>query len=245
MAISASDGADLLALVEAAQGGDPRAFDQLDRVSRGGIERVLRSRGVYRPEDIADLTQEVLIVAWQRIHQLRDPTRFKPWLWVIARRVAATQGRRFARDESDELPEKESDADGPDVVAELGELSELVTTAIQGLSERDQLALTLMSLGFQPLDIATAMDVSANTAKQIAKRARDRLHDQLRVELSWRRRQHGCSELAKFIDAGQLIEAARHARSCPSCTAAEDDIQLYEQAKPEEQVPAPPARSDS
>ena len=233
-----------MALVEAAQGGDARAFDQLDRASRGGIERVLRSRGVHRPEDIADLTQEVLIVAWQRIHQLRDPARFKPWLWVIARRVAAAQGKRF-RDESEELPEKESDADGPDVTAELGELSELVTTAIHGLSERDQLALTLMSLGFQPLDIATAMDVSANTAKQIAKRARDRLRDQLRVELSWRRRQHGCAELAKFIDAGQLIEAARHAKSCPNCTAAEDDLQLYEAAKPEEQVPAPPAGSDS
>ena len=245
VAISASQGADLLALVEAAQRGDAWAFDQLDRASRGGIERVLRSRGVHRPEDIADLTQEVLIVAWQRINQLRDPERFKPWLWVIARRVAANHGKRFARDDTDELTDQESDADGPDVAAELGDLSQLVTTAIHGLSERDQLALTLMSLGFQPLDIATAMDVSANTAKQIAKRARDRLRDQLRVELSWRRRQHGCAELAKFIDAGQLIEAARHAKSCPSCTAAEDDIELYE-AKPEEQVPAPPAAgSDS
>jgi hypothetical protein len=89
------------------------------------------------------------------------------------------------------------------------------------------------------------MDVSTNTAKQIAKRARDRLRDQLRVELSWRRRQHGCAELAKFIDTGQLIEAARHARSCPDCTAAEDDIQLYEMAKPDEQVSAPPAGSES
>jgi RNA polymerase sigma-70 factor (ECF subfamily) len=199
---------------------------------------------VHRPEDIADLTQEVLIVAWRRIDQLRDPARFKPWLWVIARRVAAAQGRRFARDDADELTEKESDADGPDVVAELGDLSELVTTAIHGLSERDQLALTLMSLGFQPLDIAAAMDVSANTAKQIAKRARDRLRDQLRVELSWRRRKHGCAALAKLIDADQDIEAARHARSCPECTAAEDDIQLYEMARPEEEAPAPPVRSD-
>jgi len=232
-----------VALVEAAQAGDLQAFEQLDRASRGGIERVLRSRGVYRPEDIADLTQEVLIVAWRRIHQLRDPARFKPWLWVIARRVASSHGRRFARDEQDELPDKESDAAGPDVVAELGELSELVTTAIHGLSERDQVALTLMSLGFQPLDIAAAMDVSPNTAKQIAKRARDRLREQLRVELSWRRRRHGCAELAKFIDARQLVEAARHARSCPSCTAAEDDIELYEAARPDD-GPGPPARSD-
>ena len=244
MVSAASDGPNLLALVEAAQGGDPQAFDQLDRASRGGIERVLRSRGVYRAEDVADLTQEVLIVAWQRLPQLRDPERFKPWLWVIARRVAAAHGKRFADDAPEELPDKESDAAGPDVVAELGELSELVTTAIHGLSERDQLALTLMSLGFQPLDIAAAMDVSPNTAKQIAKRARDRLREQLRVELSWRRRQHGCAELANFIDAGQLIEAARHARSCPNCMAAEDDLQLYEAATPDV-VPAPPASSDS
>jgi RNA polymerase sigma-70 factor (ECF subfamily) len=229
-------------LVEAAQRGDRTAFDQLDRASRGGIERVLRSRGVHRAEDVADLTQEVLIVAWQRIHQLRDPERFKSWLWVIARRVAAAHGQRIDRDDHDELPDSQSDVDGPDVAAELSQLSELVTTAIHGLSQRDQLALTLISVGFDPLDIARAMDVSQNTAKQIAKRARDRLRDQLRAELSWRRRENGCEELAKFIDAQKPIEAARHARSCPTCSAADDDIHLYEMPRPED--PPTARRSD-
>jgi RNA polymerase sigma factor (sigma-70 family) len=213
--------------VQAAQGGDRNAFDQLDRSSRGGIERVLRSRGVQRAEDVADLTQEVLIIAWRRLPQLRDPERFRPWLWVIARRVAAGHGQRHADGGPEELSDdKESDAAGPDVVAELGQLSELVTTAIHGLSERDQVALSLMSVGFQPLDIADAMDVSPNTAKQIAKRARDRLREQLRVELSSRRRD-GCRELTTLLDAQRLVDAARHARSCPSCAAAEDDLQLY------------------
>lgn len=244
MAIGASEQPTLVAVVEAAQGGDPKAFDQLDRSSRAGIERVLRSRGVHRSEDVADLTQEVLIIAWQRLHQLRDPARFRPWLWVIARRVAAAHGQRFGQDDREELPDKESDAAGPDVVAELGQLSELVTTAIGGLSERDQVALTLMSVGFQPQDIAEAMDVSPNTAKQIAKRARDRLRDQLRVELSWRRRHHGCRQLAKLIDGNQLIDAARHARSCADCSDAEDDIHLYEAAHADE-LPTRPAGSDS
>ncbi len=243
MAIAAS-GRSELALVEAARGGDRKAFDQLDRACRGGIERVLRSRGVGRAEDVADLTQEVLIVAWQRLHQLREPTRFRPWLWVIARRVAAVHGQRFARDEREELSDKESDAAGPDVVAELNQLSELVTTAIHGLSERDKMALTLIGVGFQPLDIAAAMDVSPNTAKQIAKRARDRLREQLRVELSSRRREHGCAELAKLVDAQQLIDAARHAKSCPNCSAADDDIHLY-QATPPHDPPGSPGGSDS
>jgi len=243
MALGASDGVGLLALVEAARGGDRKAFDELDRGCRGGITRVLRSRGVHRAEDVADLTQEVLIVAWQRLPQLRDPTRFKSWLWVIARRVAAAHGQRPGQDEPEELADKESDAAGPDVAAELGQLSELVTTAIHGLSQRDQVALTLMSVGFQPLDIAAAMDVSPNTAKQIAKRARDRLREQLRVELSWRRRQHGCAQLSKLIDAGSLIEAARHARSCPVCAAAEVDLELYESRR--DDLSGSPARSDS
>ena len=101
-----------------------------------------------------------------------------------------------------------------------------------------------MSVGFQPLDIAAAMDVSPNTAKQIAKRARDRLREQLRIELSSRRRQHGCAELAKLIDARRLIDAARHARSCPNCAAAEDDVQLYG-APTSDDPPAPAGRSDS
>jgi hypothetical protein len=87
------------------------------------------------------------------------------------------------------------------------------------------------------------MDVSPNTAKQIAKRARDRLREQLRVELSSRRRQHGCPELAASIDAGLLVESARHAKSCPICAAAESDLQLYQAASPDD-LSAPPAGSD-
>jgi RNA polymerase sigma-70 factor (ECF subfamily) len=244
VAIGASSSSAFLALVQAAQGGDRNAFDKLDRECRGGIERVLRSRGVRRAEDVADLTQEVLIVAWQHLHQLRNLERFKSWLWVIARRVAGAHGQRFAQDDAEELSEKESDAAGPDVVAELNQLSELVTTAIHGLSERDQMALTLMSVGFQPLDIAEAMGVSPNTAKQVAKRARDRLREQLRVELSSRRRQEGCSELAKLVDAHELIQAARHARSCPVCMAAEDDVHLY-QATADDDSPSAATGSDS
>lgn len=240
MATGATDGAGLLELVEAARAGDRRAFDKLDRASRGGIERVLRSRGVNRAEDVADLTQEVLIVAWQRLAQLRDPARFRPWLWVIARRVAGAHAQRLGQNDPEELSDKESEAAGPDVVVELGELSELVTTAITGLSQRDQVALSLMSIGFQPVDIAAAMDVSPNTAKQIAKRARDRLREQLRMELSRRRRRHGCPELAKLMDARRLVEAARHARSCASCAAAEDDLELYEAARSDDRT-APPA----
>jgi hypothetical protein len=152
---------------------------------------------------------------------------------VIARRVAAAQGQRAQRDDADELTEKESDDAGPDVVAELGELSALVTTALHGLSERDQVALSLMGVGFQPVDISAAMGVSANTAKQIAKRARDRLREALRVELSWRRREGRCQELARLVDNGRLMEAARHARWCSSCEAAEADLQLYQAAQAE------------
>lgn len=244
MAIGATGGAGLLELVQAAQGGDRIAFDQLDRATRGGIERVLRSRGVQRADDVADLTQEVLIIAWQRLPQLRDPERFRPWLWVIARRVAAARGQRLSERAPEELSDdKASDAAGPDVVVELGQLSELVSTAVHGLSERDQVALSLMSVGFQPHDIAEAMDVAPNTAKQIAKRARDRLREQLRVELSSRRRD-GCRELATLLDAQRLVDAARHARSCPSCAAAEDDLQLYGTAGSED-LAAPPGGSET
>jgi RNA polymerase sigma-70 factor, ECF subfamily len=228
--VGASDEAAFIALVESARNGDRSAFDQLDRQCRGGIDRVLRSRGVHTPEDIADLTQEVLIVAWRRLPQLREAARFRSWLWVIARRVAIAQGQRAQRDDAEEFTEKESDEAGPDVVAELGELSALVTSALHGLSERDQIALSLMGVGFQPIDIAAAMGVSPNTAKQIAKRARDRLRETLRVELSWRRREERCKDLARLVDGGRLIDAARHARSCTACEAAEADLQLYQLA---------------
>src|SRR6516162_3353333 len=115
MALGASDGVGLLALVEAARGGDRKAFDELDRGCRGGITRVLRSRGVRRAEDVGDLTQEGLIVAWQRLPQLREAAVVAIGVRVTARRVAAAHGQRPGQDEPEEFADKESDAAGPDV----------------------------------------------------------------------------------------------------------------------------------
>ena len=218
----------LSALVEAARGGDRTAFDQIDALCRPGVERVLRSRGVHRPEDLADLSQEVLFMAWQRLGQLRDPSSFRSWLWAIARRVASAQAQRSVERETVELVEQAASGDGPDLTMELRDLADLVTTAVHGLNERDRLALTLISVGFQPMDFTAAMGVSANTAKQIAKRARDRLRDAMRVELSLRRRESGCAVLAKLIDNDRTVDAARHARTCEVCEAAEADLQLYQ-----------------
>jgi RNA polymerase sigma-70 factor (ECF subfamily) len=91
-------------LVEAARGGDREAFGGLYRRYARMVHGVLLAR-VPR-SDVADLVQDVFLVALRRLAALRDPAAFGPWVAAIARNRAVDYHRR-ARETaelSEELP---------------------------------------------------------------------------------------------------------------------------------------------
>ena len=81
------DARDDAELVRAARAGDRGAFAAIyDRYAdrlHDFCWSVLRDR-----DEAADATQDAFLVAAERLGQLRDPERLRPWLYAVARSQA-------------------------------------------------------------------------------------------------------------------------------------------------------------
>ena len=85
-------------LVKRLQKGDRAAFDELYTRYR---DDALRTASLITGSraDGEDVVQEAFVQCYQRIGQLRDPTRFKSWLWTLLTRAAWKYCRRRGREE--------------------------------------------------------------------------------------------------------------------------------------------------
>jgi RNA polymerase sigma-70 factor, ECF subfamily len=108
------------ALVEAARAGDRAAFERLYELYAPLVHGVLLARVPYG--EVSDLVQDVFLSAFRKLGHLRDPSRFGPWVAIIARNRAADFYRR-AR-ETEELHEGLAHAAGRE--AEAGEVLEVI-----------------------------------------------------------------------------------------------------------------------
>ena len=84
---------DLVREVVAAQGGDRSAFGRLVDASMGAVTSIALAicRDVAASEDVA---QEVYLVAWRKLPELKNPASFLPWVRQVTRYTAKT----FVRD---------------------------------------------------------------------------------------------------------------------------------------------------
>jgi RNA polymerase sigma-70 factor (ECF subfamily) len=82
-------------LVEAAQKGDRQAFSQLHREFGAMVHGLLLAR--VDPVTADDLTQDVFLLAWQRIDRLHQPRAWPAWLSTIARNRALDHLRAVRR----------------------------------------------------------------------------------------------------------------------------------------------------
>jgi len=73
----------LAELVKQARDGNRFAFDQLIDRYQGDIHRMIYYR-IRARMDAEDLTQDVFIRAYRSISRLREPQRFRSWLYTIA-----------------------------------------------------------------------------------------------------------------------------------------------------------------
>ncbi|HEX6301782.1 MAG TPA: sigma-70 family RNA polymerase sigma factor [Acidimicrobiia bacterium] len=86
------DAADVLA----AASGDIAAFERLVREMQGPVWRyVVHLVGDHSLAE--DVSQEVFLRAYRKLHTLRDPERFVPWLLATARNAAFDAGRHRKR----------------------------------------------------------------------------------------------------------------------------------------------------
>jgi len=215
-------------LVAATLRGDAGAFAALfDRHARA-VRTAARGQ-VRDPDAVDDVVQETFTRALDRLDQLRDPERFRPWLLSIARNAGTDARRRLTRTDQDPIAE-EGEEHGvvlvdphpaPDELAEIRARAELVRGCVAGLSPRDATALSMVLwLGFGPTEVAAALGLNVGAAKVLLHRARNRLRDALLVELQAAARSGQCVEVARLVDAGDDVAATRHVRTCDRCLAS-------------------------
>jgi RNA polymerase sigma-70 factor (ECF subfamily) len=223
MARSNQTAADDASLVKATLAGDSAAFSELYRRHVGAVHTVIVS-GLSNPATQAECVQEVFTRAIERLSQLREQSRFRPWVLQIARNVMIDGQRAKARSpvvEDDPEDEGPMPDPTPDQLSELSELARLVDGYIAGLSKRDATAVAMVTyFDFTPTEVAEALGMTPNAAKVAIHRARRRMRDALVLDLMVKGQIPGCDEFMALRSEGLLTEAERHARDCELCLRA-------------------------
>ena len=182
--------------------------------------------------DAADMVQDVFCIAAERLNQLRDPDRLKPWLYAVLRnevyrrtkkRKRATPTDFQAETTPDVVAAFDPNADG--AAASYDELAELVRSAAAGLDERDRLVLELsVRQGLTGADLADALGVTPEQSYTLVHRMRDRIEKSLGAFTVAKMGSKECSELATIISGWNgefsiLIRkrVARHIDECSIC----------------------------
>ena len=162
-------------LVTHAQRGDTTAFDELARRSRpwlfGLCLRLVRDHGTAE-----DLVQEALVAAFQRLGQLRDPSRFRHWLGAIAVNACRMHLRRLGHLREEPTEPGETDPSLPPSDDAPGHV-ESALNRIDPTSKR-MLVLAYV-MGLTHAEIADLFDLSTAATKSRLHRARERLRKEM------------------------------------------------------------------
>ena len=161
-----------------------------------------------------------------RLDGLRDPSRLRPWLYVVARNEALRILRsKQGTSALDEAPDVTDDSGDVSADAERADLRALLEDATAGLNpgEREVIELQLRQ-GLETAEVATVLGVSRNHAHALLSRAREQLETCLAVLLVGRAGRGECDELATLLAGwdGRLTillrtRVHRHIEHCPTC----------------------------
>ena len=170
----------------AAQTWSPTLAAELDRLfdgHRAGVERLCR-RMTGDPARAEELTQEALLVAWRRLPELQDPTRFGPWVYGIARNLCLNAVRKKRETlVEDGVVEGEEHAS---VLAALQkkERDTLLREAAAELSPEEQEAVHMRYVLHLPLErIDALLGLSGSGARGLLQRCKRKLGRILRRRL--------------------------------------------------------------
>lgn len=160
------------ALIQRALAGDRRSREALARRWLGRAYGAALAK-VRNAADAEDLVQEAFCRAFRRLDQLKDPTRFGPWLLQIVRNAARDLHRRGQR--SQPLGER---AEGLEAAPE--PVDGAAVDAWRALPDDQRLVCWLKVMDGLPLrDIAELMGCSKSTAHRIYTQGLARLRKEL------------------------------------------------------------------
>ena len=180
-------------------------------------------------EDASDAVADAFVTFAEKLPQLREPDRLRPWLYSIVRnqclgRIRARDRIAFGGDE--QMVEMADPGLAPDELVATSALQQLVWDAANGLAERDRALLDLhLRQGLDGADLGEAMGVSASNAYVMMNRLRGQLDRSLGALLVAKTGRADCSELDGTLsnwdgEFSPLVRkrVARHVDGCPKCT---------------------------
>ena len=165
--------------------GDPKAFEVIVANYQELVCAITYSgvADIHRSEELAHQT---FINAWKKLSQLRDLSKFRPWLCTIARNHVKSFIREKKRDilqkakSMENINETASDESGPLESAVKKEHIELVDAAIGQIPELYREPLVLFYRQGQSVkQVALSLDLSQNAVKQRLRRGREMVKGQL------------------------------------------------------------------
>ena len=209
-------------LVARIAGGDPAALAEAYNEYAPGLYAYCRAL-LREPADAADAVHDTFLIAVERVEQLRDQSRLRPWLYTVARNECIRRSRRQREIPAEHVPEMSETVD-LGAAAEQAELAALIRDAAAGVNpaERKVLYLQLHDLG--PAEVVQVLGIRRNHLSALASRARTELSACLGVLLVARTGQEDCAELRNMLAGwdGQLTprlrrSLSRHLDRCAAC----------------------------
>ena len=186
---------DTIELIHRILSGDDEAFSLLMRKHQEGVHALIwRKIGDFYIAE--ELTQDTFIQAYKKLGTLKDPRRFKGWLYVIANRrclnwIKRNKAKMNALDMQsleNTLSEEIEEASYVHHTSHQRETEiteyrrKLAKTLLQELPESERTVVTLYYLGkMTTKEIGKFLGVSVNTIKSRLRRARKRLQEEALV----------------------------------------------------------------
>ncbi len=169
-------------LIEAAQGGDRSAFEELvRRTYRDTFTLAHRLTG--NEEDARDVAQDSYLRAWKGIGKFRGEAQFSTWLYRITANAAATHMRKRRRHRSESLDDVGEPTElryeaQPVAMAEAGDLLDRLSAAVDQLPPKLRQVVVLRDVYSLPHEaIAEELGITETAAKVRLHRARRKLRE--------------------------------------------------------------------
>lgn len=172
-------------LVESVLAGDRDAFAQLVAKYQNPIAAFAYSGcgDISRSEDLA---QETFIIAWRKLRDLKEPAKFKSWLFGIARNLINNSARKQIRNplaashELDENLTSTAPAANPTEHAITKEEQAILWQALEHIPEPYREPLVLFYREHQSIQrVAETLDLTEEAARQRLSRGRKLLHERV------------------------------------------------------------------
>jgi RNA polymerase sigma factor (sigma-70 family) len=222
------------ALVQAARGGDDRAFERLYAMYRDRVGAFIFNK-VHDHGRAEDISQEVFMSALRQLRSNERAIAFKPWVFAIAKNACIDEFRRSARGREVPVEAGEDFPNGqraslsivpspPSAIESKQRLADL-RGAFGGLSESHHRMLVMRELEGRSYDeIGDRLGMTRQMVESGLFRARRKLSEEYDELASGRR----CEQVQTVIDSGAALKLkalgikerrrlTQHLSHCQSC----------------------------